>query len=43
MAVAPGVDFDPARGHGTLRFSYAGPTADIAEGLERLADFTRRL
>jgi aspartate/methionine/tyrosine aminotransferase len=43
VATAPGVDFDPARGGGTLRFSYAGSTADIAEGLERLGDFIRRL
>jgi aspartate/methionine/tyrosine aminotransferase len=43
VAAAPGVDFDPSRGRTTLRFSYAGSTADIAEGLERLADFTRRL
>ena len=43
VATAPGVDFDPARGGGTLRFSYAGSTAGIAEGLERLGDFTRRL
>jgi aspartate/methionine/tyrosine aminotransferase len=36
VAVTPGLDFDPGRGHGTLRFSYAGSTADIAEGLRRL-------
>lgn len=39
VAVTPGLDFDPARGHATLRFSYAGATADIAEGLERLVRF----
>ena len=39
VAVTPGLDFDPARGHGTLRFSYARATADIAEGLDRLATF----
>jgi aspartate/methionine/tyrosine aminotransferase len=39
VAVTPGLDFDPARGHGTLRFSYARATADIAEGLDRLARF----
>ncbi len=39
VAVAPGVDFDPVRGGGTLRFSYAGATADIAEGLRRLKAF----
>ncbi|MEL6206995.1 MAG: pyridoxal phosphate-dependent aminotransferase, partial [Pseudomonadota bacterium] len=39
VAVTPGLDFDPARGHRMLRLSYAGTTADMAEGLERLADF----
>ncbi|MCX7565264.1 aminotransferase class I/II-fold pyridoxal phosphate-dependent enzyme [Sulfitobacter sp. F26169L] len=39
VAVTPGLDFDPARGHTTLRFSYARSTADIREGLERLAAF----
>ncbi|MBD3786651.1 MAG: aminotransferase class I/II-fold pyridoxal phosphate-dependent enzyme [Sphingomonadales bacterium] len=39
VAVTPGFDFDPARGHTTLRFSYARASADIAEGLARLADF----
>ncbi|MGV6847457.1 MAG: pyridoxal phosphate-dependent aminotransferase [Marinibacterium sp.] len=39
VAVTPGLDFDPQRGGGTLRFSYAGPTADIEEGLARLAAF----
>lgn len=36
VAVTPGLDFDPGRGLGTLRFSYAGSPADIAEGLRRL-------
>ena len=31
----------PRRGAGTLRFSYAGATADIAEGLRRLAAWRR--
>ena len=39
VAVTPGVDFDPDRGHGTLRFSYARATADIEEGLARLRRF----
>ncbi|MDU9003420.1 pyridoxal phosphate-dependent aminotransferase [Sedimentitalea todarodis] len=39
VAVTPGLDFDPVRGHGTLRFSYARATADIEEGLSRLARF----
>ncbi|MEP2534040.1 aminotransferase class I/II-fold pyridoxal phosphate-dependent enzyme [Shimia sp.] len=42
VAVTPGLDFDPARGHQTLRFSYARASADIAEGLERLQKFMRK-
>ncbi len=42
VAVTPGLDFDPARGHRTLRLSYARATADIAEGLDRLAAFMNR-
>ena len=36
VAVTPGLDFDKGRGHGTIRFSYARSTEDIAEGLARL-------
>ncbi|NOC44361.1 MULTISPECIES: pyridoxal phosphate-dependent aminotransferase [unclassified Ruegeria] len=39
VAVTPGLDFDPQRGHTTLRFSYARSTADIQDGLERLRLF----
>ncbi|MEL7091195.1 MAG: aminotransferase class I/II-fold pyridoxal phosphate-dependent enzyme [Pseudomonadota bacterium] len=39
VAVTPGLDFDPVRGHQTLRFSYARSTEDIAEGLQRLAAY----
>ena len=39
VAVTPGIDFDPVRGRRWMRFSYARATADIAEGLERLAGF----
>ncbi|NHQ73524.1 aminotransferase class I/II-fold pyridoxal phosphate-dependent enzyme [Roseovarius gahaiensis] len=39
VAVTPGLDFDPVRGAGTIRFSYARATADIKEGLARLARF----
>lgn len=42
VAVTPGLDFDPARGHLTLRFSYARATADIVEGLARLRDYMAR-
>ena len=39
VAVTPGVDFDPARGARTLRFSYARATSDIIEGLRRLQGY----
>ena len=39
VAVTPGLDFDPERGGTTVRFSYARSTADIEEGLRRLATF----
>lgn len=42
VAVTPGLDFDPRRGAGTLRFSYAGATDDIAAGLERLRRWAER-
>jgi len=36
VAATPGLDFDPERGATTLRLSYAGAEADIAEGVKRL-------
>ena len=36
VAATPGVDFDRARGPRTLRLSYAGSEADIAEAIERM-------
>jgi aspartate/methionine/tyrosine aminotransferase len=39
VAVTPGIDFDPHRGKGTLRFSYAGSAQDVAEGMRRLTDY----
>ncbi len=41
VAVAPGVDFDPAGGNTWVRLSFAGPTADITEGLRRLGEWLR--
>lgn len=37
VAATPGVDFDPARGHDFVRFSFAGPEARVAEAADRLA------
>ncbi|NYG54415.1 pyridoxal phosphate-dependent aminotransferase [Nocardioides perillae] len=41
VATAPGVDFDTADGSRWLRFSFAGPTSDVEEGLTRLATLLR--
>jgi aspartate/methionine/tyrosine aminotransferase len=41
VAVTPGLDFDPRRGRATLRFSYAGSTEAMAEGLARLTAWSR--
>jgi aspartate/methionine/tyrosine aminotransferase len=37
VALTPGIDFDRARGHATVRISFAGPEPVIAEALNRLA------
>ena len=42
VAVTPGLDFDPVRGGKWVRFSYAGSTQHIAEGLRRLTDYMSR-
>ncbi len=39
VAAASGVDFDAARGHATVRFSYCGPEADMEEAVQRLRAF----
>jgi aspartate/methionine/tyrosine aminotransferase len=36
VAATPGVDFDPVRGHATMRFCFAGTTQDMAEAAARL-------
>jgi len=36
IAATPGVDFDPKRGHGYMRFSFAGDHAAITEAANRL-------
>jgi aspartate/methionine/tyrosine aminotransferase len=36
LAIAPGIDFDPARGGSFVRLSFAGPSGDIDEALRRL-------
>ena len=41
VACTPGIDFDPARGHATMRLCFAGSTADIAEAARRLRHWKR--
>jgi aspartate/methionine/tyrosine aminotransferase len=41
IAATPGIDFDPARGRATLRFSFAGSTATMAEAARRLQAWRR--
>lgn len=37
VAAVPGLDFDPARGHHTMRFSFAGSSQIIEKAAERLS------
>ncbi|MEU7630814.1 pyridoxal phosphate-dependent aminotransferase [Nocardia sp. NPDC049220] len=39
VALAPGIDFDTVHGHRTVRFSFAGATADIEAALLRLGHY----
>lgn len=41
VACTPGVDFDPSRGHATIRFSFAGATETMAEACRRIGDWLR--
>ena len=41
VAAAPGIDFDPARGNHFLRFSFAGPTDEMAKAVRRLQEWNR--
>jgi len=41
VATTPGIDFDRARGAGTLRISFAGATAEMEEAVRRLKQWRR--
>ncbi|WP_018239449.1 pyridoxal phosphate-dependent aminotransferase [Ensifer sp. BR816] len=41
VAATPGFDFDPLEGHRTMRFSYAGSTAEMAEAMDRIAHWLK--
>lgn len=40
VAATPGLDFDLARGHEFVRFSYAGSAADVSEACDRLQQWS---
>ena len=42
VAATPGIDFDEARGHRFVRFSFAGAEAEIAEAADRLESWLTR-
>lgn len=41
VAATTGLDFDPIRGHTTIRFSFARTEAEIVEGIRRISDFVK--
>ena len=41
VAATPGIDFDPARGNHFMRFSFAGPTAEIEAAAQALVGWRR--
>ena len=41
VAATPGIDFDPARGNHFMRFSFAGPTAEMAAAAQALVGWRR--
>ena len=43
VAATPGPDFDTARGHGYVRFSFAGTRADMEEAVARLGAWLPKL
>jgi len=41
VAAVPGVDFDPARGHQTMRLSFAGSRETVEKAVDRLGTWLR--
>jgi aspartate/methionine/tyrosine aminotransferase len=41
VAVTPGIDFDPVRGHHFIRFSYSGPHAAMRQAAARIKSWLR--
>ena len=43
VAATPGIDFDRVNGHRFVRFSYAGTPQTVAEGINRIESYLKRL
>jgi aspartate/methionine/tyrosine aminotransferase len=43
VAVTPGLDFDPIKGGGWVRFAFAGSTESVAEAARRLNSWLPRM
>ncbi|MFO1070068.1 MAG: aminotransferase class I/II-fold pyridoxal phosphate-dependent enzyme [Geminicoccaceae bacterium] len=43
VAITPGTDFDPVRGDGWIRLSFAGPEQEVAQAAERLGPWLKTL
>lgn len=43
VAATPGIDFDPIDGHHTMRFSYAGATAEMVEAMARVENWLKAI
>jgi len=41
VAVAPGIGFDPARGAGHIRLSFANTTADLIKAMDRVGSWVQ--
>jgi aspartate/methionine/tyrosine aminotransferase len=42
VAITPGIDFDPVRGHRFVRFCYAGPQSAMREAVRRIKAWLKR-
>lgn len=43
LAITPGIDFDPARGRGFVRFSFCGSSQTVTDGMQAFQDYVSRL
>jgi aspartate/methionine/tyrosine aminotransferase len=43
VAATPGIDFDPVHGRHFVRFSYAGSSAEMTEGVARIGRWLNKM